>query len=128
VPGRTRAPALRVSLGKNLKSGLNALAKRNAGLVGDFSPRRDFLFYNLIQGSRRESTGNDRSGAYGCQHGAAAPENGHTCVVYDRSPESVKQLSAKDTGPTLSTISCRNCEAARDLLMVPAGVVGRDDS
>jgi len=39
-------------------------------------------------------------------------KNSHTCVVYDRSPESVKQLSGEGaTARTLSTTSCRNCRS-----------------
>jgi len=54
-------------------------------------------------------------------------KNGHTCVVYDRSPESVKQLSGEGaTGANSLDDFVQRLQKPRAIwLMVPAGVVDR---
>src|SRR6266478_772145 len=54
-------------------------------------------------------------------------KNGHTCVVYDRSPESVKQLSGEGaTGTNSLDDFVQKLQKPRAIwLMVPAGVVDR---
>jgi len=54
-------------------------------------------------------------------------KNGHTCVVYDRSPESVKQLSGEGaTGANSLDDFVQKLQKPRAIwLMVPAGVVDR---
>src|SRR5438132_2122311 len=54
-------------------------------------------------------------------------KNGHTCVVYDRSPESVKQLSGEGaTGANSFDDFVQKLQKPRAIwLMVPAGVVDR---
>ena len=51
--------------------------------------------------------------------------NGHTCVVYDRSPESVKQLAGEGaTGSDSLNDFVKKLSKPRAIwLMVPAGVV-----
>src|SRR3989442_12377389 len=53
-------------------------------------------------------------------------KNGHTCVVYDRSPESVKQLSGEGaTGANSFDDFVQKLQKPRAIwLMVPAGGVG----
>ena len=54
-------------------------------------------------------------------------KNGHTCVVYDRSPENVKQLSGEGaTGANSLDDFVQKLQKPRAIwLMVPAGVVDR---
>src|SRR5438034_2975508 len=54
-------------------------------------------------------------------------KNGHTCVVYDRSPESVKQLSGEGaTGANSLDDFVQKLQKPRAIwLIVPAGVVDR---
>src|SRR5215472_3171123 len=57
-------------------------------------------------------------------------KNGHRCVVYDRSPEGVKQLSGEGaTGSSSLDDFVEKLQKPRSIwLMVPAGVVDRSIS
>ena len=73
------------------------------------------------------ATWNDRTGKNGRQHGAAADERGHECVVFDRSPTAVGELvKDKATGAaSLAELVKKLAKPRAIWLMVPAAVVDR---
>jgi len=117
--------ALRVHLGKNLKSGLNTLAKAVTQVYKRFSLRGDFLFTTWFTGADGMQLGMIGLGRMGANMVRRLQKNGHTCVVFDRSAETVKQLAGEGaTGATSLDDFIQKLQKPRAIwLMVPAGVV-----